>query len=175
MVQTVDQRSKERAHGGSAQHVGCRRLRRQPRQPAAALDAWKDQHGDLVAIQTRDDGILDERSPLGGDSCTERPDTHERARRQLEVFRQSAIEDEPALRMVWIEGLQRVTRAVVALIIEGGSRLFRVAPILLEDVGPGEPRLQLSVHGHELHAATRDGQADVAGAHHGAERKRARG
>src|SRR6185437_2323502 len=86
------------------------------------------QHGDVVAIVTRDHDFLHEGRSERDEPRPQRSDAGPAAAGQLEVLDQAAVEYQAVLGMLRMFEPQGVAHAVVAFLVECGARELRLPP-----------------------------------------------
>src|SRR5262245_41975733 len=88
-------------------------------------------------------------------------DAHPGPRRQLEILRNTAVEQQPLGRSIRIDKFQRVAELVEALFIKGLSCQLILSPIAGRDVRATQPRFKLAFVRHKLELYPRCRQADI--------------
>lgn len=102
LLQALQQIGEKIAHRFCGDDVGAGGIGRQTGQLATTLDVGHDQHADLTAVLTGDDGVLQIRRTLMGDQGAQRTDADPGAGIEFEVFRDTSVEHETQIVIGWI-------------------------------------------------------------------------
>src|SRR5262249_45968072 len=122
-----------------------------------------DQSGDIVSIGSGDHDVSDQWREMRDELRTQRPDMDPGPRRQLEVFRGAAFEQQ-ALRYVGeVYKAERVAKPVEAFVVERRGGEVGSPPVAGRNAWTAHATVELAVVGNELHLDANRGQPDVGG------------
>ena len=129
-------------------------------EPCARLQVRNDQRANVVAIETCNDHVLSDRRQRRDQLRPQRPDADPRPVRELEVFRDPAVEYETARGITFIQQADGITHSVIAFLVKGRRRELRLPPVTGRRAWPANTYLQFVLHARELHQIPRGRQTD---------------